>query len=196
MNPDPDVGAEDPRARRDPKVVIALLVVLVVATAVISSLLRPDEVGRPPRQESPGRAAPPDTFTVDQADSDHVFVIRHSCGDSIEGCSQSLLSSADSGAHWTERAIPEQVSGPGKLVARLSALGECAVAVDGDAGYADDPTGEFRLHTADCGRSWSPVSLRVDRTVDVIPTDATLAPCRVERAADRCSHGVIVTLPH
>lgn len=186
-----DDDGDQPPPRRNAKGFV-LLGGLLVATAALSYALRPEDVREPPA-ELPGRTAPADSFTVDFADPQHGFAVRHSCNGRLPGCWLSLLVTDDGGHNWgAEQPLPESVNSPGRSSARLSALGGCALAIDAQA---DDPTKVFRIFSDDCGGHWRRVPLRVDGEVSSIPPGATLERCRIEVTIDYCSTGVVVTLP-
>ncbi|MGO1053754.1 hypothetical protein [Crossiella sp. CA198] len=90
-----------------------------------------------------GGSADPSVTMLDFADPRHGYAVRVRCPGGQETCVNSLLSAVD-GKDWTERPVPAEVAGAGRLPA-VKVLGPGNLVINGNGGY---------WHSTDGGATW------------------------------------------
>lgn len=183
------------RTTRKRMLTVAAVAVVVLAVAV--PLLRVQETAAPAATPSPSTSYPPPpdpnhrfVYQVGFADDRHAFALRATCESS--DCDLELLASVD-GGRWTSRQVRKPAISAA-MMGSLNVLGPEEVTVDW---YPVSPPGDelYRMHTADGGRTWRPVSTEPRRSLSEIPDGASLVPACFG-GQDPCDRaGPLVVLP-
>lgn len=187
---DPDLSHEPPR--RLPLVPLLLILAVLAAVPIAGALLHVDSPPSPPPHERPNPLSDAEgrVYDTDFSSPADGFALWGRClraGD--PECRTTLLITTSFAGVWESRPIAIDGS-PVDLTGHTYALGRCRVALVTRA--------DFRLFSADCGRTWTRVPLAPEGTVDVIPRDGLLeSPCYQQRhyVAGCADRRLLLTLP-
>lgn len=179
----------------------ALLGAVVAAAALLSWILRPDDVREPvpelPATPEPALELPPSVMSLDFADALTGFALQQRCPGEGQ-CGTVLL--------WTDRDSPEEAWTAGQVPAgfdahdqgaRVIALGDCRVVLEHSGDVEAPGPDPRRWFTSDCGERWREVGVGPRGEVETIPAGGVLESiCEEGRAEyEFCAHELVVTLP-
>lgn len=158
----------------------ALLAGVIAAVALVSVLMRPDDVGEPqpapgPEREEPHPPADP-AWTVasaDFADADIGFALQRRC--SSNGCPTVLLMTDTDGSTdgWAAATVALGFDSI-EQGARVLALGDCRAVVEHLGDHETPGIDPRRWYTGNCGRSWTKIGMQPFEGVAAIPDGGIL----------------------
>jgi hypothetical protein len=162
---------------------VAAVVAIIVAAGALPFL-------RMPEAAEPARSHRDYVVTQDYFDTRSGFALGGSCG--TRGECDSWFMTTSNGETWERRTVPPVDVGYTPMSHKVLALGTSKVVID----YHLSDRSANRYYSKDGGRTWSPVPVQPDDTIQEIPQDAVLETTTSDSPSpgSMCRDGSVIAL--
>ncbi|MBP2324490.1 hypothetical protein JOF56_004875 [Kibdelosporangium banguiense] len=159
-------------------------------TAVIAVIVA---LGMWPFLQAPESAAPAvpnrsHMLSYDYFEIGSGFALGRVCVPSEQQCDPWFMSTSD-GQNWVKRTVPPVEVADNGNFDRVIALGNSSVVIEDYRVSSAD-----RYFSKDSGRTWVPVQVRPDTTIQQIPPDAVLETMAIPPNLGQCRDGAVIAM--